>query len=341
MFLADASVRGVEAGGNAPAASGIVSLVRTAARRLEVINASEGVQVLILEAAVWTLGWTVLFYVLAWTSPRWMKSFPESTKSYENDRYWLARQTIGILHALLICILSVPGLAVLIVAPENAWFAYSVLSADETELVQCKIDGDYAVWYWYVALSGLAFTTFTLSDVVVSLIHRRSIDPDVSLFVHHAAFIFSGLIIRANCMMPFNASILMSMEVSTPFLNYLFLVRHRGPDYKLSTMICGSMFFLTYIIFRLIINTYGTIVMWMHSMPALLGHSSRDEVVPPAVPSWQIWFLLAAVTAGSVVQFFWFPNIWTMFMKNYRAAFGNGKTSTNDDYEKLPVDNGH
>lgn len=338
MSLSDAARRGTEVEGDVAATSGTASLVRTVARQLEASQSSDGAwsgaHTFICEVVAWTLGWLLLFYLLAWTFPRWMASYPPSTKKHENDRYWCARNAIGILHAVLVCILSVPGLAVLIVAPDYAQFAYS------TNIAQCWIDtGDAAEWgrwYYSVALSGLAFTAFTISDVIVSLIHRESIEADAALFVHHAAFVAAGILIRSNCMVPFNSAVLMSMEVSTPFLNYLFIVRHRGDNFKVSTMLCGSMFFLTYVIFRLILNTYGTVLLWINSAPVMSG--SPVKIMPPSVASWQVWFLLAAVTVGSIVQFFWFPGILALFMKGYRAAFGNGKTSANGDYEKLPVE---
>mmetsp|Transcript_68275 Transcript_68275/g.211238 ORF Transcript_68275/g.211238 Transcript_68275/m.211238 type:complete len:243 (+) Transcript_68275:657-1385(+) len=99
-------------------------------------------------------------------------------------------------------------------------------------------------------------------------------------------------------MLPFNAAILMAMEVSTPFLNLGLLLRHRGPAFKKCVELNGLLFLAFFILFRLILNTYGAILLWYHR-----------RSIPPTVPKWQAWFLLVAVAAGAVVQFWWFPII--------------------------------
>jgi hypothetical protein len=264
-------------------------------------------------AIAWTLCWISIFYTLAWTSRWWMKT--QSTKEEENSEYWMARQMVGVLHAIIISVLSVPVLIGLIVAPDYAKFPYA------HDLGQCKVVNstltDWLSLYPMIALAGLIFTTFTVGDVIVSVIHGLA---TWDYYCHHAAFIVAGTIIRTNCMLPFNASILMAMEVSTPFLNYMLLVRNRGDSFQLASNICGVFFFFSYVVSRLILNTYGTIILWTNSIPLLTGASSSFHAMPLSVPLWQVIFLLVAVTAGSVVQFFWFPKIWKMFVRGMRSV---------------------
>lgn len=278
----------------------------------------------------WVIGWTLLFYVLSWTHPLWMRFIHESTKAHENDKYWCARMIIGIIHAIVVSLLCLPALVGLVGAPFSDQFAFS------TNLDQCGADGSVQafvnndLYYRTVALAGLAFTAFTASDIIVSVVHRLA-TPDY--LVHHAAFVTAGTIIRGNCMLPFNASILMAMEISTPFLNFLLLVRHRGERFQTSMTVSGIVFMVTYVLFRIVLNTYGAGLMWY------CWFRGDPAMVPQYVPAWQVWFLLVAISAGAAVQFFWFPDIAKKFGTAFQQVFLSGGSKANsegaDGYKKL------
>merc|ERR1712032_1148926 len=155
--------------------------------------------------------------------------------------------------------------------------------------------------YEAIAQAGLAFTCFTLIDLVISIRHNLA---DWDYYVHHAAFVVCGVLIRGNCMLPFNAAALMAMEVSTPFLNYMLYFRHRGDEYAFSRTWTGIAFFLLFVVFRLGLNTYATFALWQR----------RDTVAPPYVNRWVFNFLLVALITGAAVQFFWFPQIANIFL---------------------------
>mmetsp|Transcript_96582 Transcript_96582/g.268458 ORF Transcript_96582/g.268458 Transcript_96582/m.268458 type:complete len:300 (-) Transcript_96582:206-1105(-) len=278
------------------------------------VNQEDGILEMIMYFACWTASWVVLFYALSATAPLWMRGFPTSSKEHENTRYWCARNVIGIVHALFISALTVPAFFMLSNAPDEIRFGAT------GHLATCSVGSerlDAAEWEFVcqaVAMAGLAFTAFTLADVGISGLHGL-VTPD--LLVHHVAFISAGLIIRGHCMLPLNAAILLAMEASTPFLNLMLFFRRRGDSFKSMVQANGIAFVVLFIVFRLILNTYGAVVLWQQSRMAM----------PPTVSTWEAWFLLIAVAAGAIIQFFWFPQIARTFSSGICELLGQGATA--------------
>mmetsp|Transcript_135929 Transcript_135929/g.378843 ORF Transcript_135929/g.378843 Transcript_135929/m.378843 type:complete len:339 (-) Transcript_135929:154-1170(-) len=278
-----------------------------------VITEEDGHQDMLTYFGCWTLFWVLLFYCLSWTEPRWAGRWPPSTKLHENDRYWSARNVLGIIHAIFITALTVPALFKLYDAPDEVRFGAT------GHLAACAPGSEHRIeivekWGFVaqaVALAGLAFTAFTLADVGISTVHGLATMDHIA---HHLAFVTAGLIIRGHCMLPFNASILLAMEASTPFLNIMLFFRHRGMAFKTAVQVNGILFVLLYVVFRVALNTYGAVVLWLHYKTAM----------PPTVPAWQAWFLLMAISAGAAIQFFWFPQIARMFRAGLLGLLGRG-----------------
>eukprot|EP00439_Symbiodinium_sp_Y106_P063481 s394_g9.t2 len=199
------------------------------------IPAFDGVHEMLQTFAICTAAWLILFYILCLSFSCWSSQVDPSTKEHENDRYWCTRDVIGIIHALVICVISLPPLYFLLID------GYTGMQfASTNHLATCKVnsdlDPDLVQWektMEAVALAGLIFTSFTMADLIVLFLHRLA---TLDYVVHHIAFLAAGLIIRSNCMLPLNAAILMSMEVSTPFLNWVMIFRHRGERYKLQAL---------------------------------------------------------------------------------------------------------
>lgn len=257
-------------------------------------------KILAWHASAWTLGWALLFYLLCWTQPWWMKDVPKSSKEHENDRYWCARNAFGIIHAAIISCISVPAAISLVKADNYVRFAYT------SDVLQCTLDHtDPRLEPWaregvLVALAALAVITFLVADTVILLIHRQ-FTPDY--VVHHVAFITAGYITRSKCVLPFNGACLLAMEVSTPFLNYILLLRHRE-GYARSTTVAGIIFFLLFIIFRVCLGIYSASQLWKEGANAF----------PPYMPKWQVWFMPAAITLCVCVQLYWLPGIVRQFV---------------------------
>jgi len=266
---------------------------------------------LALSSAAFMLAWLAVFYFLALRQPR--TSWPKSSKEFENDKYWCARIWVGVLHSIVVTMLALPSFFVFVLSPHIVQFSASHSVAwctpDHSEALEMTSLQDLSLRA--TAFAGLAFTTFTCADVIISSLHGLWGHWDY--MVHHAAFIVAGVIIRSHCMLGYNASILLAMEASTPFLQYMLFFRHRGPRFEGRVTICGGIFFLLFVLFRLILNTYGALLLWRYSYGAFTAYGATD--VPAHVPSWQVWFVLIAVSLGAVVQFFWFPRILKIFIR--------------------------
>lgn len=280
---------------------------------------------LLVSAALWTLMWVCMFYALCASQPWWTRGLTPSTKPHEDDRYWRARNVLGIIHALLVTGLGLPALVRLVGAPEYAQFASTDHTAycqtHETDTLPWELSGKM------VALAGLAFTTFTLADMFVSVRHGLL---GLDFVIHHVAFFAAGSIIRSYCILPFNAAVLITMEVSTPFLNYMTFVRHRGDGYRLRVAVTGALFVLTFLLSRIVLNIYGTVM--------LLQMQVRGLAIPPKVPLWQAWFLVVAVTTGALVQVYWLPGILAMFCSRLAELVRGGDCRVgegNVDFEPL------
>lgn len=281
---------------------------------------ADGFDFLMWAFCMWVLLWTALFYACSyWASgllgPRLL---PPSRKEHENDCYWVGRNLVGVLHAALIAVVALPALAVFAGAPDTARFACTGhlgwCSGGPRSSAQLASVAGGELAAEAVAAAGLAFTAFIAADLVLSVLHGYA---SLDHVVHHLAFVTAGLIIRWHCMLPFNAAALLSMEVSTPFLNFALLYRHRGQEFALPVRAAGVLFVALYVVFRLGVNSYAAIVLWLH----------RDVAIPPGVPEWQGGFLLAAVAAGVAVQLFWLPRI----VQSFASGLGREREDADPD----------
>jgi len=265
--------------------------------------ATEGYRELAWSAIGWILMWLALYYALSLTFPLWSRMVQPSSKEHENNRYWCSRDLFGLVHAMIISALSVPPLFLLLFASDGR-----VKFATSSEMGTCKVDhSDAELLEWEVTMqaisvAGLAFTTFTFADLLVLCLHGLA---TVDYVAHHLAFILAGCILRGNCMLPFNAAVLMAMEVSTPFLNWVTFFRHRGEQYQTQVIVAGVIFFITFLVFRLGLNIYGTIL--------LLVDEAQGTAIPSRVPRWQQVLVIVAIIAGALVQLYWLPRIWQVF----------------------------
>mmetsp|Transcript_45887 Transcript_45887/g.109281 ORF Transcript_45887/g.109281 Transcript_45887/m.109281 type:complete len:330 (-) Transcript_45887:186-1175(-) len=271
-----------------------------------------GLPYFLASLCAWTFAWIVLFYILSYTTTTWMAGVPDSSKDHENDRYWCARTVLGILHAIVVSVLAIPCGIMLLGADAYAQFGYSY------DIALCEPDphdARLAAWRWegmLVAYAGLIFTSFILADVVVSALHKLA---SWDYMLHHIIFATAAILIRGHCILPLNAAILLAMELSTPCLNYVMLLRHRplSNEWLSSTLFpTGICFMVLFVAIRLVLGVYGVILLWENRWRLL-------------IPTWQVYFLLAAVTAGLALQLFWFPAIFATFWTKLRQSVGGAE----------------
>lgn len=258
---------------------------------------ADNLMVLGIMAIAICLFWLSIFYGASVTYSKWSADWPASTKAHENSKYWGGWYVMGTIHAILLSLICVPAVFALWNAPHAVQFGHTsnvgFCIPSEGEPVYEPAMASGLLWVCVaVAFAGLVFTCFICMDLIVALRHGLAA---WDYLIHHAIFIFAAQMIRGYCMLPFNAAILMAMEVSTPFLNYYIYFRNRQGWNKTYVTIASHLFAATFFTFRVLINTYGAYYLWREFKTAM----------PPIVPEWQRWFLLIAFIAGAVIQWFW------------------------------------
>lgn len=255
--------------------------------------------------------WTGLFYFFAWTYPCWSRDLPESSKEHENNRWWSAWQASGTVHAILASAIALPAMLRLLMADDQIKFLstddiqWCIPNENEAEYNLLQQTGFLNVMP-QIALVGLMFTVFTTVDLFIALIHGLA---GIDYIIHHVAFIAAGVMLRSNCILPFNAAILISMEISNLPLNYMCFFRHRE-GFNLSVKISSALFAILFFVFRIVLNTYGAVfLVWR-----------QDESLPARVPAWQRYFLLMAIAAGAILQFWWGNKVIQALAKSYRRS---------------------
>jgi|Transcript_29683 hypothetical protein len=280
----------------------------------------DGVSLLFIFILLWIAAWLALFYFLRWLQPIWMDRWQNSYKQHENDPNWCARNALGIVHAVLVAAISLPALVIYLPAPTQAKFGASYHLAD------CSLEKSQSdILHWdsagrATALAGLAFVSYTIADLILSYLHCLSRECQ---WLHHGTYITAGLLIRFHCMLPFNALMLMCMEASTPFLNYSVLFRHRDPAHEHSGTlnICTTVFLLTFVLFRLILNTYGAIFLCVNYKVA----------IPPWVPLYQYWLLMIAIVVGALMQY----NVVPILIEVVKAGLRRSRRKLKERVEKF------
>mmetsp|Transcript_49449 Transcript_49449/g.115630 ORF Transcript_49449/g.115630 Transcript_49449/m.115630 type:complete len:329 (-) Transcript_49449:19-1005(-) len=275
---------------------------------------------------LWTIAWLLLFYIFSFTASTWMAGLADSRKKHENCRFWCGRTLLGIIHAIVVSIIAFPGMFLLLGASPYVQFAHS------NDISDCQPDAsdprlaDWRVLGMLVAYAGLLFTAFILADVIVTCVHRLG---SWDYVLHHVVFLLAALIIRVHCILPLNSAMLLAMETSTPFLNFVMLLRHRPLESSwLSTALvpAGLLFVVLYFIFRLIFGFWGVMLLW----------ENRWRLDIPKV---QLWFLEASVATGFVLQLYWLPSIARVFINKLRKeSKAKGHASQEDAHESSSPD---
>jgi len=236
----------------------------------------------IVLALFWIGVWYAGAWATRWRSPSWALSSVES----ENSPHWGACTVMSTVNALVCTFVGFPCAVVLLMQPETLWFhaAPQSLCYDATGgIVQAA-----------VALGGQSFAVRIAIDFVLQQIHGLLTLEEA---IHHCIFFSTGCLMRWYCMMPLNGAILMSMETSTPFLNYYLFFKSRyaySADVNMAKLIFGVLFF----IFRMIFNTFGAFVF-------IQRYYSSRLVMPVEMPRWQQHCMVVVMVAGAGLQLYW------------------------------------
>lgn len=235
--------------------------------------------------------WVAVWYVGAWLSSSRMNTWPPSTVKHENSVYWGACIFMSSVNAMISTIIGLPcGIYLFVMMPESMWF-FGHLGVDvEFDFCTTLLGSVGRV----IAFAGQSFTIRIVVDWVLQLTHRLL---TVEESIHHAIFFIAGVLLRSNCMLPLNTCILMSMEASTPALNYYLFFRKRYP-FSSDVNNAKIIFSILFCIFRLGFGTYGAYLF-------LRGYCSSSFAMPVDLPAWEQYAMCIIFLAGTMLQWFW------------------------------------
>jgi len=251
----------------------------------------------LISSCLLVVAWTGLWYGCSWWIVKHPPSWPPSSIEAENSPHWFACCISSTTNAVISVAVCLPAVWSLIDQPVELKFVSSsavgmcLCPPTDPICAPMVLSQGWAPTMALVALAGQSFAIRTAVDLVLQARHGM-LEWDGA--VHHGIFVMAGWLIRRHCMMPFNAAVLMLMELSTPFLNYYLFFRSRYP-YASSVNSAKSLFCFTFFVVRILINSYG----------AFLFVQEYPSALPQKVPKWQQQLMLTVVVASVLLQWFW------------------------------------
>lgn len=228
--------------------------------------------------------WALLFYGFVGAQRVGWLQFRRSSKPHENNEFIIAQM----LNAMVKSIVVSSSANYLLIHEWNA--------SDEAKF-GCIPLGHTA---------GLLFGSYEAMDLVTGGLHGLM---DAGLVVHHVLHISIGFIMFHNCGPDFLAACLMSQETTGFCYNLFLLGRYRYSEDTVKGVVtqASKYIFVTFFaIFRIGIGTYGAFSFLTTYSEQLVNNSRRPFA------SWQAHILAVAVSAGVVMQIYFFSTILAM-----------------------------
>ena len=194
---------------------------------------------LILMIALWLLGFYSLSAVAKPLFGTWLQRNPSKYASEETS-FWLARHIVSLLHSSWIVWVS---LGPVVFSTGSSW---------ETLLITPRDDDGGALAY-ACAKGGLIFTSFIMYDLVIVIVHR--FDGPL-MIVHHIVFLLFCAMVMHHCFLQYISTGMMTMEMSTIFLNHYSFFRNRWGSDHWSVMVSFGCFGITYLVWRVAFMGY-------------------------------------------------------------------------------------
>jgi len=154
-------------------------------------------------------------------------------------------------------------------------------------------------------ITGVIFISAEIADLICGTIHGLLGGIDI---FHHTMHIWMGLFWRGNCAGQLYGALLLAQETSGVFLNYYLLMRNRLGNHW-SVLPSFGMFFISFVVYRLGLNTYGTVHYLLH----------YRQHMPSRVSEWQAHVVAVCTVSGAILQWYWGGMI---VQKAYAQLFG-------------------
>lgn len=183
----------------------------------------------------------------------------------------------------------------------------------------------YAVGYPRVAAVGELFSAWLLYDLV-AVVGAWRVLGSWETIAHHVGFMGASAVLRGLYFAPWQATVCLCMEASTPFLNLCSLKEALGLS-KSSAAVVGSFgaFALNFFVFRIVLlgGALAQLVLRWADGPWLEPPPDADAGLPP-VPSWAPLLLVAMLVGAFAMMLMWFRRI-VLILVPGAAGVGEGK----------------
>lgn len=235
--------------------------------------------------------WAAVYYIFAYgvypLVEGALKKIPSKYEE-ENNRHWFASH----LTATVLCFIAVSFVlpASLNMRGAGAAIQFGLPSA-ETESEGHTDD------VMNIVKGAQTFLSYVINDLFVGTAHGQL---KIDMLVHHVIFICFGTAVFYNCFAQYLVGWLLSMEVSTIFLNYFTFFRNRLGNHW-TVVVAFALFMLSFFIFRLIAMIYVSVSF----ISAVFGLQGQTALATGDIDLWQVDFVVVIVIAGAALQIFW------------------------------------
>jgi hypothetical protein len=202
------------------------------------------------------------------------------------------------------------------------------------------------VGYPRVAAVGELFSAWLLYDLV-AVVGAWRVLGSWETVAHHVGFMGASALLRGLYFAPWQATVCLCMEASTPFLNLCSLKEALGLS-KSSAAVVGSFgaFALNFFVFRIVLlgGALAQLVArwadgpWLEAAPdaAALDAARATGGLPPPVPRWAPLALLALLIGAYAMMSLWFRRIVLILWPGAVGKGPGGATKVASEDESEP-----
>lgn len=242
--------------------------------------------------------------------------------SIKTSAQFYANHCVSTAFAVVISAVSIANLAALWNAPHSVLLGSRSPGGPDADL--------FMHVYPRVAAAGEFFGAYILYDLLF-IARNASTMANAEVLCHHSVFLVAAWLLRSYYFAPGPATVFMTMEISTPFLNFCMLKDAFGWTTDDAPVRWGFILFAaTFFLSRILLLAMSTVGLLLHFregpwMDEVVVPRGNDAVAAPYVPVWSGVVLCIIMIAASVLMAIWFRRILGILL-------GRGGKHDDDDY---------
>lgn len=244
--------------------------------------------------------------------------------------HWFASHIVSMAHALVITIAALVNLYILWDAPARIKLGTRMP----------PVGSRWTAGYPFIAATGELFSAWLVYDLFLVL-GVWAVLGSWETVAHHLGFLVAAGVLRGYSFAPWQATVCLCMEASTPFLNVCQLKEALGLE-KRSPAVVGSfaLFSINFFLFRIVLLGLGLLQLVVHWTEGPWAEPSPRATAPiaeppvPAVPVLAAYGLLCLLCCALALMVMWFRRIIAILLPS--AADGAQKLASDEpDGEQL------